>query len=33
LRPIFTSPSSWRVLEAFIAVTMWAIALKLIMGL
>ncbi len=33
LRPIFTSPSSWRVLEALIAVTMWAIALKLIIGL
>jgi L-lysine exporter family protein LysE/ArgO len=33
LRPIFTSPTSWRVLEALIAVTMWAIALKLIMGL
>jgi L-lysine exporter family protein LysE/ArgO len=33
LRPIFTSPSSWRVLEALIAVTMWTIALKLIMGL
>jgi L-lysine exporter family protein LysE/ArgO len=33
LRPVFTSPTSWRVLEALIAVTMWAIALKLIMGL
>jgi L-lysine exporter family protein LysE/ArgO len=33
LRPIFTSPMSWRVLEALIAVTMWAIALKLIVGL
>jgi L-lysine exporter family protein LysE/ArgO len=33
LRPIFTSPSSWRVLEALIAVTMGTIALKLIMGL
>jgi L-lysine exporter family protein LysE/ArgO len=32
-RPIFTSPSSWRVLEALIAVTMWAIALKLVIGL
>jgi L-lysine exporter family protein LysE/ArgO len=32
LRPIFTSPTSWRVLEALIAVTMWAIALKLILG-
>jgi L-lysine exporter family protein LysE/ArgO len=33
LRPIFTSPTSWRVLEALIAATMWAIALKLIVGL
>jgi L-lysine exporter family protein LysE/ArgO len=33
LRPIFTSPSSWRGLEALIAVTMWAIALNLIVGL
>jgi L-lysine exporter family protein LysE/ArgO len=33
LRPIFTSPTSWRMLEALIAVTMWAIALKLILGL
>ncbi len=33
LRPVFTSPTSWRVLEALIAVTMWAIALKLILGL
>jgi L-lysine exporter family protein LysE/ArgO len=33
LRSIFTSPTSWRVLEALIAVTMWAIALKLILGL
>jgi L-lysine exporter family protein LysE/ArgO len=32
LRPVFTSPTSWRVLEALIAVTMWAIALKLVMG-
>jgi L-lysine exporter family protein LysE/ArgO len=32
LRPIFTSPSSWRPLEALIAITMWTIALKLIMG-
>jgi L-lysine exporter family protein LysE/ArgO len=33
LRPVFTSPTSWRVLEALIAVTMWTIALKLIVGL
>jgi L-lysine exporter family protein LysE/ArgO len=33
LRPVFMSPTSWRVLEALIAVTMWAIALKLVMGL
>jgi L-lysine exporter family protein LysE/ArgO len=33
LRPLFTSPKSWRVLEALVAATMWAIALKLIMGL
>jgi L-lysine exporter family protein LysE/ArgO len=32
LRPIFTSPTSWRVLEALIAATMWTIALRLIMG-
>jgi L-lysine exporter family protein LysE/ArgO len=33
LRPVFTNPTSWRILEALIAVTMWAIALKLIVGL
>jgi L-lysine exporter family protein LysE/ArgO len=33
LRPIFTSPTSWRLLEALIAVTMRTIALKLILGL
>ena len=33
LRPVFTSQSSWRALEALVAVTMWTIALKLIMGL
>ena len=33
LRPVFTSPTAWRVLEALIAITMWAIALKLVMGL
>jgi L-lysine exporter family protein LysE/ArgO len=33
LRPIFASPSSWRALEALVALTMWTIALKLIIGL
>jgi L-lysine exporter family protein LysE/ArgO len=33
LRPVFTSATSWRVLEALIAITLWAIALKLVMGL
>ncbi len=33
LRPIFASPASWRVLEALVALTMWTIAFKLIMGL
>ena len=33
LRPIFASPLSWRVLEALVALTMWRIAFKLIMGL
>ena len=32
LRPVFTSPTSWRVLEALVAATMWTIALRLIMG-
>jgi L-lysine exporter family protein LysE/ArgO len=32
LRPIFTSPSSWRMLEVLIAVTMWTIASKLVAG-
>ncbi|EXL05265.1 arginine exporter protein ArgO [Brucella sp. NBRC 13694] len=32
LRPIFARPSSWRVLEGIIAVTMWSIALKLVTG-
>jgi L-lysine exporter family protein LysE/ArgO len=32
MRPVFTSPTSWRVLEALIAITMWTIALRLIMG-
>ncbi|MDZ5695697.1 LysE/ArgO family amino acid transporter [Chelativorans sp. M5D2P16] len=33
LRPVFARPSSWRVLEALIAVTMWAIAWKLLAGI
>ena len=33
LRPIFAGPSSWRALEALVALTMWTIAFKLIMGL
>ena len=33
LRPIFASPVSWRALEALVALTMWTIAFKLIMGL
>jgi L-lysine exporter family protein LysE/ArgO len=33
LRPIFASPASWRVLESLVALTMWTIAFKLIMGL
>jgi L-lysine exporter family protein LysE/ArgO len=32
MRPVFTSPTSWRVLEALVAITMWTIALRLIMG-
>jgi L-lysine exporter family protein LysE/ArgO len=32
LRPIFASPSSWRALEALVALTMGTIALKLIVG-
>lgn len=32
LRPIFAKPSAWPILEAAIAVVMWAIALKLITG-
>jgi L-lysine exporter family protein LysE/ArgO len=33
LRPIFASPASWRALEALVALTMWTIAFKLIVGL
>ena len=32
LRPLFAKPSAWRVLEVVVGVTMWAIALKLILG-
>jgi L-lysine exporter family protein LysE/ArgO len=32
LRPIFASPSSWRALEALVALTMWTIAVKLVVG-
>jgi L-lysine exporter family protein LysE/ArgO len=32
LRPIFEKPSAWRILEGIIAITMWAIAFKLVMG-
>lgn len=32
LRPIFARPSAWRILDALIALVMWAIAFKLIAG-
>lgn len=32
LRPIFAKPLAWRILEGVIAVIMWAIALKLVLG-
>ncbi|MFC0199740.1 LysE/ArgO family amino acid transporter [Paracoccus rhizosphaerae] len=32
LRPVFARPSSWRVLEAVVAVVMWTIAAKLILA-
>lgn len=32
LRPIFAKPSSWRILEAVIALIMWTIAAKLVLG-
>jgi L-lysine exporter family protein LysE/ArgO len=32
LRPIFAKPSAWRILEAIIAIVMWAIAAKLVLG-
>lgn len=33
LRPVFSRPAAWRVLEAIIACVMWAIAFKLLRGL
>ncbi|MBY3182361.1 MULTISPECIES: LysE/ArgO family amino acid transporter [Rhizobium] len=33
LRPIFSKPSSWRMLETLVAFTMWIIAFKLLGGL
>ncbi|MGO7973749.1 LysE/ArgO family amino acid transporter [Rhizobium ruizarguesonis] len=33
LRPIFSKPSSWRVLETLVAFTMWIIAFKLLGGM
>ncbi len=32
LRPLFASPSAWRVLEVVVGITMWAIAAKLAFG-
>jgi L-lysine exporter family protein LysE/ArgO len=32
LRPVFARPASWRLLEAVIAVVMWTIALRLLLG-
>ncbi len=32
LRPIFARPASWRILDVFIAIIMWAIAAGLLMG-
>lgn len=32
LRPVFARPSSWRILEAVIAIVMWTIAAKLLLG-
>ncbi|RWR30641.1 amino acid transporter [Sinirhodobacter populi] len=32
LRPLFANPRAWRMLEAVIALIMWAIALKLLIG-
>lgn len=33
LRPVFATPKAWRTLETVIAITMWAIALKLILDM
>lgn len=33
LRPVFATPKAWRILETVIAITMWAIALKLILDM
>lgn len=32
LRPVFAKPSAWRILEAVIALVMWAIAFRLVAG-
>ena len=32
LRPVFANPLAWRILESLIALVMWAIALKLLLG-
>ncbi len=32
LRPLFARPMSWRILDGFIALTMWGIAFKLVSG-
>ena len=32
LRPVFANPLAWRILETVIALVMWAIALKLVLG-
>ena len=32
LRPVFTSPRAWQGLDVIVGLTMWAIALKLILG-
>ncbi len=32
LRPLFARPAAWRVLEVLVGVTMWAIAVRLVLG-
>ncbi len=32
LRPVFARPSSWRALEAIVALVMWTLALRLVLG-